>query len=37
MSPAAIAHRLDEVRSLYRLCVSLGRAKVLGPVEPKAR
>jgi hypothetical protein len=33
MSAEAIATRLDEVRALYRLTVSLGKARILGPVD----
>jgi hypothetical protein len=32
-SPDAIARRLEEVRSLYRLTMSLGRARVIGAQE----
>jgi hypothetical protein len=33
MSPDAIARRLEEVRSLYRLTMSLAKARVLGVHE----
>jgi hypothetical protein len=34
MSATAIARRLDEVRALYRLTMSLARARIIGPIEP---
>lgn len=33
MSPAAIDRRLRQVEELRRLCLSLGRARPLGPVH----
>ena len=33
MSPQAIARRLDEVRALYLLTMSLGRCRIIGPAE----
>jgi hypothetical protein len=36
MSPEAIARRLEEVRSLYRFTMSLGRARVIGAHESAA-
>ena len=34
MSAAAIARRLDEVRSLFRLAMSLSQARIVGTIEP---
>jgi hypothetical protein len=31
MSPEAIERRLEDVRALYRLCMSLAKAKIIGP------
>jgi hypothetical protein len=39
MSPEAVGTRLDDVRALYHLCISLGAARIVGPVvdTPKAQ
>ena len=37
MSPEAIAARLREVGALYELCMSLGRARRVGPVSAAGR
>jgi hypothetical protein len=34
MSPGAVAARLEQVRSLYLLGMSLSRARILGPAAP---
>ncbi|MBI3270409.1 MAG: hypothetical protein HYZ53_15475 [Planctomycetes bacterium] len=36
MSSDAISARLEEVRALYRLCVSLGEARLGGAAAPLA-
>jgi predicted component of type VI protein secretion system len=33
LSPAAVSARLEELRALYRLTMSLTRARILGPAE----
>ncbi|MBI4701629.1 MAG: hypothetical protein HY744_10810 [Deltaproteobacteria bacterium] len=33
MSPEAVSSRLEEVRSLYALAMSLARARVVGPLR----
>ena len=33
MSPEAVASRIDDLRALYRLMLSLREVKILGPVS----
>lgn len=33
MSPAAVAARIEDLRALYRLMLSLREVKILGPVS----
>ncbi len=34
MSPVAVAGRIDDLRALYKLMLTLREVKILGPVAP---